>query len=489
VGFVSELEALLHPGGDPEAIFAAAAATRRLASGLRDSAKSLDSAAADMEKSWHGIGGGEEDTAAAKFQAAWKRFSTAIVEYAGQLDTAAAHIHQQGEALQQLQSQATKLDWLLGATAAGGLVMTFFTFGISDATAEAMAATDIAVAAGVMAEMDGMIVNSLLVLDEVMSAATTVASQFMLGATADGASLVLEKIEHGQNPFSLASWTPDDASNILLGGLVSGFEGLAWNKLGPLAAFQDAHPVLGSAIWNASAAFSWAVPWEFWIKGQPFDASTWETIFESTAVSFASAPGYKMLGRVIPALGRVLNDDGPSVLPGVTKSDISNNAITIPVSGEKLFFITGGPPFRIPSSPPAGAALPGVPLPQLPKGTPVPPVPAHIGGGTETVKPGDSLYDISARTLGNPNLYPVLQAANPLTVGPNGEIVPGQKLLVPVLPLLPPGSTAQVVQPGQCLSDFAGGNLQLEQQIAELNGLSVSSTIYPGQVLIVPPGS
>ena len=489
MGFVSELEALLHPGGEPDAIFAAAAATRRLAGGLRDSVTSLDSAAADMEKSWHGIGGGEEETAAAKFQATWKKFSNAIVEYAGQLDTAAAHIQQQGEALQQLQSQATKLDWLLGATAVGGLVMTVFTFGISDATAEAMATTDIAVAAGVMTEMDGMIANSLLVLDEVMSAATTVASQFMLGATADGAALVLEKIEHHQNPFSMTSWTPDDASNILLGGLVSGFEGLAWNKLGPLAAFQDAHPVLGSAIWNASAAFSWAVPWEFWIKGQPFDAKTWETVFESTAVSFASAPAYKMLGNVIPALGRVLNDDGPSVLPGVTKSDISNNAITIPVSGEKLFFITGGPPFTVPSSPAAGATLPGVPVPQLPKGTPAPPVPAHIGGGTETVKPGDNLYDISARTLGNPNLYPVLQAANPLTVGPNGEIVPGQKLLVPVLPPVPSGSTAQVVQPGQSLSDFAGGDRQMEQQIAELNGLSVSSTIYPGQVLILPPGS
>jgi uncharacterized protein YukE/LysM repeat protein len=489
MGFVSELEALLHPGGDPEAIFTAAAATRMLASGLRDSAKSLDSAAAEMEKSWHGIGGGEEETAAAKFQAAWKKFSSAITEYAGQLDTAAAHIQQQGEALGQLQSQARKLDWLLGATAVGGLVMTFFTFGISDATAEAMATTDIAVAAGVMTEMEGMIANSLLVLDEVMSAATTVASQFMLGATADGAALVLEKIEHDQNPLSLTSWTPDDVSNILLGGLVSGFEGLAWNKLGPLVAFQDARPVLSSAIWNASAAFTWAVPWEFWIKGQPFDLSTWETIFESTGVSFLSAPAYKGLGRLIPAVGRVLSDDGPSVLPGVTKSDISNNLITIPVSGEKLFFITGGPPFRVSSSPAAGTALPGAPVPQLPKGTPAPPVPPHIGGGTETVKLGDSLYDISQRTLGNPNLYPVLQAANPLTVGPNGEIVPGQKLLIPVLPEVPAGSTAQVVQPGQSLSDFAGGSPQLEQQIAELNGISVSSTIFPGQVLILPPGS
>jgi LysM repeat protein/uncharacterized protein YukE len=489
MSFVSELEALLHPGGDTQAVFAAATATRMLASDLRDTAKSLDIVAAEMEKTWHGIDGNAGETAAAKFQSSWGKFSKAIVEYAGQLETAAAHIQQQGEALEQLQSQAVKLDWLIGATVAGGVLMTWFTFGISDATAEAMAANDIAVAAGVMTGMEGMIANSLLVIEEVMTAATTVASQFILGAVADDAALFVEKIQDHQNPFSLTSWTPDDASNVLLGGLVSGFAGVAWNKLGPLAAFQNARPVLASAVWNATTAFAWAVPWEFWIKGEPFDANTWEAIFESTGVSLFSAPAYKALGKVIPALGRLLNDDGPSGIVGVTKADISNNLISIPVSGEKLFFITGEPPFNVAASPTAGTSLPGVPVPQLPQLAPVPSVPAHIGGGTHTVQSGDSLYEISARTLGNPNLYPVLQAANPLTVGANGEIVPGQKLLIPVLPPVPKGSTAQVVQPGQSVSDFAGGNLQLEQEIAELNGLKNIKLIYPGQVLIVPPAS
>jgi LysM repeat protein/uncharacterized protein YukE len=492
MGFVSELEALFHPGGNPEAILAAAAATHSLASGLRETAKSLDSAAADMEESWHGIGGGEQETAAAKFQAAWSKFSKAIVDYAGQLDTDAAAIQQQGEALQKLQSQAVKLDWLAGITGAfliGSIGFAIATGGISAEIEFEMAANEIAVASGVMTEMEMTIANALLMLENTVELATPVAAQFILGAVSDGAAVALAKLEHGQNPLDLSNWQPDDISNLLLGGLVVGAWGLMWNKLEVLAAFQDAHPVLSSMVWNSSGAFAWAVPWEFWIKGQPFDLQTWETVFESSAVSFVSPPFYKGLGKVIPILGRLLNDTGPSFIPEVTKSDIANVSMTLPISVEKLFFITGGPPFQNPSSPAAPAALPGVPAPRLPNPAPVPSVPAHIGGGTHTVQSGDSLYEISARTLGNPNLYPVLQAANPLTVGANGEIVPGQKLLIPVLPPVPKGSTAQVVQPGQSVSDFAGGNLQLEQEIAELNGLKNINLIYPGQVLIVPPAS
>jgi uncharacterized protein YukE len=109
MGVTGNLEGLFHPGGDTERIFRAAAATHSLAGGLRDMAKSLDSTAADMEKSWHGLGGKAGETAAAKYQSAWSKFSKAIVEYAGLLDTQADAIQKQGEALQQLQSQAVKL--------------------------------------------------------------------------------------------------------------------------------------------------------------------------------------------------------------------------------------------------------------------------------------------------------------------------------------------------------------------------------------------
>jgi LysM repeat protein/uncharacterized protein YukE len=495
MSFVGDVEGLLHPGGDPEAIFAAATATRALAAGLRETASALDSTAAALGKSWKGTGRPEESGAAA-FQAAWGAFSKAIVEYAEHLDSAAVSLQREGEALQTAQSEARKLEWVIGLTAAGGLALTIFTFGISDATADAMAAADIAVAAGVMTEVEGLIVNSLLVLSEVMDAATTVASQFMLGAVADALSIMMGKAQDGENPLSIANYTADDVSNILLGGLVSGTLGAAFNGIKPLAAFQAAHPILSSAVWNASAGFTWGVPWQFWITGQPFDPHTWGLIAESTGISFVSGALLAKLGTTDNPLGRLLGAEGDTPIPGVTKADLSNNLFTVPISATKYYLMNGGPQPAPLSAPQAGAQPPGVPvpyvktpnLPGLPPGTAVPAVPPHIGGGTETVAPGDSLYDIAARRLGNPNLYPVLAAANPLTVGANGTISPGQKLLIPVLPPVPAGSTAHVVQAGQSLSEIASGNSHLEQEIAQLNRLKDTSVIYPGQVLIVPPG-
>lgn len=493
MSFAGDLEGLLHPGGDPEAIFAAATATRALAAGLRETASALDSTAAVLGKSWKGTGGREE-SGAATFQVAWSSFSKAIVQYAEHLDSASASIQKEAEALQTAQSEARKLEWVIGLTAAGGLALTVFTFGISDATADAMAAADIAVAAGVMTEVEGLIANSLLVLGEVMDAATTVASQFMLGAVADALSIMMGKAQDGENPLAIANYTADDVSNILLGGLVSGTLGAAFNGIKPLAAFQAAHPILSSAVWNAAAGFTWGVPWQFWITGQPFDLHTWELIGESTGISFVSGAALAKLGTTDNPLGRLLGAKGDTPIPGVTKADLSNNLFTVPISATKYYLINGGPQPAPLSAPQAGAQPPGVPvpdvktpnLPGLPAGTPVPGVPPHIGGGTETVAPGDSLYDIAARRLGNPDLYPVLAAANPLTVGANGTITPGQKLLIPVLPPVPPGSTAHVVQAGQSLSEIASGNSGLEQEIAQLNGLKDTSVIYPGQVLIVP---
>jgi nucleoid-associated protein YgaU len=155
---------------------------------------------------------------------------------------------------------------------------------------------------------------------------------------------------------------------------------------------------------------------------------------------------------------------GVNVLPNIVK--------------DRLFFS----PSPAPTAPHAPAAPPGAPVPPVP---PVPP-PPQVGGGTVTVRPGDSLYQIAGQRLGNPNLYPVIQAANPQAVGPDGRIVPGQVLRIP---RLPPGSTAQVVQPGESVWEIAGGDPALARRIAELNHLEDPSLVQPGQVLIIPPAA
>jgi hypothetical protein len=56
------------------------------------------------------------------------------------------------------------------------------------------------------------------------------------------------------------------------------------------------------------------------------------------------------------------------------------------------------------------------------------------GDGTYTVRPGDNLYDIAGRKLGDPNLWPEIQAANPQLLPAAGTpIYPGQVLRIPRL--------------------------------------------------------
>jgi nucleoid-associated protein YgaU len=136
--------------------------------------------------------------------------------------------------------------------------------------------------------------------------------------------------------------------------------------------------------------------------------------------------------------------------------------------------------------PQAPTPPPPAPVMHVPSPPPPPPLPPHVGGGTFTVQPGDNLYNIAKERLGNPNLYPLIQAANP-QVGPNGLIFPGQVLHIPVVRTPPANSVTQVVQPGDSLWGLANGNEALVQKIAELNHLKDPSLIFPGQVLIIPP--
>jgi nucleoid-associated protein YgaU len=126
------------------------------------------------------------------------------------------------------------------------------------------------------------------------------------------------------------------------------------------------------------------------------------------------------------------------------------------------------------------------PVPNFPP--PPPPVLlTQIGGGTFTVQPGDTLWQIAQERLGNPDLFPLIEAANP-QVGANDLVSPGQVLRIPQIPAPPPGSSAVVVQPGGTLWAIAGGNEALIQKIAEINQIRDPSLIFVGQALIIPPG-
>lgn len=222
------------------------------------------------------------------------------------------------------------------------------------------------------------------------------------------------------------------------------------------------------------------------------------------------APRSAIAGRV----SRALNDIQESPVARYVRlgpTDVGRAATKVPfnVAGSYIIKTPPSPPPAVPPVPPTPPAVPvpqfppppsrphpgppapgpGTPAPGTPAPHPVPPAPGHhVGGGTVTVQPGDTLWEIAKERLGNPLLWPLIEQANP-QVGPNGLIFPGQKLTIPQIPVPPTGSSVVVVQPGETLWGIADGNEALVQEIAEINQLTDPSLIFIGQTLVVPPVS
>jgi nucleoid-associated protein YgaU len=437
VSLLSELDGILNPGGDYMAVYGAAAACRALAAELRGSHASLNEVAAGLAKSWKSLGSKTDQSGAAAFQRAWGTFSSHIEDYARHLDTAVQQIEAIANAIQTANAQAAKLKETIEITLAAGAVLTFISFGISDAAAEASLMADVAVATGTMSAFDAALADAAAIVDGLLAALGRVAAQFALGVFFDGASVVLGKVLHGENPFSLANWDANDFINIITAGLASAGLGVAIAQIGPLAAWMESSPVLGTAVWSFTGSLAWSVPWEFWVLNQPFDLHTWELIGESAGISLITSGALDKLGSMGRPLGSILSTEGGNASPaanagriaqalntaGVTRGDAVRNGLVLPVSMVK-YFLFGGP---------------------QPKGLVAPTAPGAIGRA------------------------PVPDVPAPEAAG------------------LPPGSATHVVQPGDTVWAIAGGDPAQVQRIAEVNHLEDASQIWPGQKLIVPP--
>ena len=667
MSFLGDIEGIFDPGGDPTAIRAAAAACRTLASELDGVISALDSVAADLEKSWQGVAGAEDQSASAAFQKAWSKFSRAIGEYAQGLEASAAKLDDVAAAIESADEQAARLKEMALAALAVGAGLTLFTFGISDATADAAAMADVAVATGEMSELAAALSFAVDALGDLLATIGDIATRFAMGS---GFSLVAEMLDklvfRHENPLDPANYSAEDVSNIILGGMLNAGLGVAADSSEPVSQFMGAHPVAGFAAYGSATGFLGGAITQFAIEGKKLDAGTIEDIGVGTVLSgIGGAAAGQVSGLIARTGGGAGTDDGSAVtVPAISLPAALDNlevpaaelsapdlsappaanppagggdagAAAPPDAGPAAPVAGGpggpvgtsgtgdpapaGPPAADPSGPPAvvrpaasvtapdapagppaadpsgssavagpaahatapdapavvhadpgdggapgggqaggeaagggpaggdaaggGAApaggtagpdptspAPGGPvstsgssgnvvirssvnvLPNIVKdrlffspsptpaaphaptalpAAPVPPVspPPHVGGGRVTVRPGDSLYQIAGQRLGNPNLYPLIQAANPQVVGPDGRIEPGQVLHIPQLPALPPGSTAQVVQPGESVWEIAGGDPALAGRIAELNHLEDPSLVQPGQVLIIPPAA
>jgi nucleoid-associated protein YgaU/uncharacterized protein YukE len=480
VSFFSDIEGIFDPGGDPAAIRGAAGACRTLASSLRDAVAALDSVADGLQKSWRGVAGAEEQSAGAAFQRAWRGFSAAIADYAGRLDQAAGQLDQVAAEIQSADQQAARLKEVALAALAVGAGLTLFTFGISDAAAEASAMADVAVATGLMSALDATLADAAAMLGDLLSAFVQVAARFAMGAGFSLASEMISKLAfYHENPLDPASYSANDVSNVLLGGMLTAGMGEVIANSTSLSDFMSDHPVAGTAASGATGGLLGSAISQFAIQGKKLDASTLETVAAGTALSAVSGGVIGKLGTTQGPIGAILGgsraadqsapvevpgppaagDDVDAPVPdapvpdpppaesagivtralsqaagvtGMTRSDVIRGAVGVPVSVLKNELFSGSRPASpaMPSAPPAPPAPPKPPTPPAPRVPhvtlpPVPPGPAQTGG-TVTVRAGDSLWEI------------------------------------------------------------AGGDPALVQQIAELNHLPDPSLIQPGQVLMIP---
>jgi WXG100 family type VII secretion target len=317
VSFFGEIEGIFDPGGNPAAIHGAASACRAHAAELNEIIGSLDGTAATLANSWKGKPGpsGEDESAGAKYQTAWSGFRTAIQEYAQHLEAAANQLDATADDLQHAEEEARRLWEMMIAALAIGTAMAFFTFGGSEAAAEAEAAADTAEAGVVAAETAESLSAAQVFFSQLGTTLANLAGRFMLGAGTNFVTDVIEKALKGENPLDPANWSANDITGIILSGTVGMVLGpftmrnLTINpligKLSPeLADFLTGSarsingiltnsPILGNAGYFAATSLASSSVDEFWVDGKSLDdPGAWEAVGVSTGLGVAGGAAF-----------------------------------------------------------------------------------------------------------------------------------------------------------------------------------------------------
>jgi WXG100 family type VII secretion target len=430
VSFWSDVEGIFDPGGDPAAIHAAAAACRALASEQRSAVSALEQTSQHLAATWKGSANGG-------FEQAWSKFSGAITQYAKGLDNAATQLDKIADEIQSAQEQATRLKEMALASLAVGVGLTIFTFGASDAAAEAAVMTDVAVATGVMSSLDAVLADAAAFLSDLWAAFAPIAARFVMGAGLSLISEMLTKSLQGLNPVDPANYTAGDVANIILGGILTAGMGQLAADTPALNGFLNGHPILGTASYGAAGGILGSGISQLAIQGKPLDLDTLLKVGESGGISFISGGALGIGMAKVPALGA---GSGSDTLPDLTTTP---GPITKALNGFKeTTGITGGDVVRGSIGIPSGAAS----------------------------------YVIN---------YP---APTPGPTGPNAPAAPSG-VPVPAIPAPPPPDTAQVVKPGDNLWDISGGTPADVARAAKLNKLDDPNLIYPHEVIVLPGGS
>jgi WXG100 family type VII secretion target len=305
---IHEVLGIFDPGGDPDAIRAAAAACRALAGDLNDMVRALDPDAANLERAWKG-------KASAGFQSAWSKFAPSVTDYASNLDEAAQRLDKVADYIQEAQVQARNFEIAMGITAAAGLALTIFTFGFSDAAAAEADAADAGAIATLMARLAGLLAGEADAWAGLISAAETTAARFVLGA---GMTILAEatiKAMRGLNPLDPDNWDANDATNALIGAWLLGGMG-AVSGVQPVSAMLADHPIIGSVAGGIGTGTIGGLIGQLWLDGHSLDSlQTWEAIGASAGIA-AVTGGLLGAGSVALSGLRSGGDTADDGLPG-----------------------------------------------------------------------------------------------------------------------------------------------------------------------------
>jgi nucleoid-associated protein YgaU len=167
--------------------------------------------------------------------------------------------------------------------------------------------------------------------------------------------------------------------------------------------------------------------------------------------------------------------------PGISLSDVAPRAPTIRPAPPAA---AAAPKLLLPSNP--APALPSL----APRAAPVAPAVNNLNTNKVRIQPGDSLWRLARRHLGNGSRWNELLASNPTISNPN-HIQPGIMLIIPTSELRSRARPSSVtIQSGDSLWKIAASRLGgggAWPCIAKANPqLRDASRLRPGQILSIP---
>lgn len=198
---------LWHPGGDPGALRAAAAAWRSLAGTLRDVAAEIDGGVRDVDARWHGA-------AHTAFAAYWRERHASLVDGADHADEVAGTLDRVAGEIERVNHEVHQLYLAIAATVAVSLAASIFTFGASTAAGAAVTAANVA-RATTLVEGLAEFLSAMRVGFEV-TRFVRFWKLWGLAASVNTAAVGVVKLGQGENPFDWDNWSVRDISGIVV---------------------------------------------------------------------------------------------------------------------------------------------------------------------------------------------------------------------------------------------------------------------------------